>query len=96
MNVGQAIKLCRTQRGISQTDLAQQAECSVSYLSMLENNKRDPTLSTLESIADALGIPVSIVFFLAAEASDLKGIDKSLQGELARTALDLLNESRTV
>ncbi|OWY74330.1 helix-turn-helix transcriptional regulator [Pantoea sp. AMG 501] len=96
MNVGQAIKLCRTQRGISQTDLAQQAECSVSYLSMLENNKRDPTLSTLEGIADALGIPVSIIFFLAAEASDLKGIDKSLQGELARTALDLLNESRTV
>lgn len=95
MNVGQAIKLCRTQRGISQTDLAQQAECSVSYLSMLENNKRDPTLSTLESIADALGIPVSIIFFLAAEANDLKGIDKSLQGELARTALDLLNESRT-
>jgi transcriptional regulator with XRE-family HTH domain len=95
MNVGQAIKLCRTQRGISQTDLAQQAECSVSYLSMLENNKRDPTLSTLENIADALGIPVSIIFFLAAEASDLKGIDKSLQGELARTALDLLNESRT-
>lgn len=95
MNVGQAIKLCRTQRGISQTDLAQQAECSVSYLSMLENNKRDPTLSTLENIADALGIPVSIIFFLAAEASDLKGIDKNLQGELARTALDLLNESRT-
>ncbi|MDU6432692.1 MAG: helix-turn-helix transcriptional regulator [Pantoea sp.] len=95
MNVGQAIKLCRTQRGISQTDLAHQAECSVSYLSMLENNKRDPTLSTLENIADALGIPVSIIFFLAAEASDLKGIDKSLQGELARTALDLLNESRT-
>lgn len=95
MNVGQAIKLCRTQRGISQTDLAQQAECSVSYLSMLENNKRDPTLSTLENIADALDIPVSIIFFLAAEASDLKGIDKSLQGELARTALDLLNESRT-
>lgn len=95
MNVGQAIKLCRTQRGISQTDLAQQAECSVSYLSMLENNKRDPTLSTLESIADALGVPVSIIFFLAAEAGDLKGIDKNLQGELARTALDLLNESRT-
>lgn len=95
MNVGQAIKLCRTQRGISQTDLAQQAKCSVSYLSMLENNKRDPTLSTLESIADALGVPVSIIFFLAAEAGDLKGIDKNLQGELARTALDLLNESRT-
>lgn len=78
MNIGQAIKLCRTRRGISQTDLARKAECSVSYLSMLENNKRDPTLSTINSIASALNIPVSIIFFIAAEAGDLNGIDKGL------------------
>ncbi|ETS33410.1 transcriptional regulator [Photorhabdus temperata] len=95
MNIGKAIKLCRTRRGISQTDLAQKAECSVSYLSMLENNKRDPTLSTLNSIATALNIPVSIIFFIAAEAGDLNGIDKGLQGELARTALELLNDSHS-
>ncbi|WGO84688.1 helix-turn-helix domain-containing protein [Arsenophonus apicola] len=93
MNIGQAIKLCRTQRGFSQTELAQQAECSVSYLSMLENNKRDPTLSTMTKIANALRIPVGIIFFLGAEGDDLTGIDKSLQGELARTALELLNET---
>ena len=92
MNVGQAIKLCRTRRGISQADLARQAECSVSYLSMLENNKRDPTLSTMTKIAHALRIPVGIIFFLGAEGDDLTGIDKSLQGDLARTALELLNE----
>lgn len=96
MNIGQAIKLCRTRRKISQTDLAQKAECSVSYLSMLENNKRDPTLSTLTNIASALNIPVSIIFFLAAEAGDLQGINKGLQGELARTALELLNDSHPV
>jgi len=92
MNVGQAIKLCRTRRGFSQADLAQKAECSVSYLSMLENNKRDPTLSTMNKIAQALHVPVGIIFFLGAEGSELIGIDKSLQGELARTALELLNE----
>ena len=92
MNVGQAIKLCRTRRGISQADLARQAECSVSYLSMLENNKRDPTLSTMTKIAHALHMPVGSIFFLGAEGDDLTGIDKSLQGDLARTALELLNE----
>ncbi|APS30906.1 helix-turn-helix domain-containing protein [Pectobacterium brasiliense] len=96
MNIGQAIKLCRTRRGISQTDLANKAECSVSYLSMLENNKRDPTLSTLTKIATALKLPVSIIFFIAAETGDLNGMDKGLQGELARTALELLNESSPV
>ena len=37
MNVGQAIRLCRTQRGVSQSAIANSAKCSVSYLSMLEN-----------------------------------------------------------
>jgi transcriptional regulator with XRE-family HTH domain len=92
MNVGQAIKMCRTRRGISQTDLAHRADCSVSYLSMLENNKRDPTLSTLTKIAHALNVPIGILFFLAAEREELGGIDKELAGELARTALELLSE----
>lgn len=92
MNVGQAIKMCRTRRGISQTELANRAACSVSYLSMLENNKRDPTLSTLTKIAHALNVPIGILFFLAAEREELGGIDKELAGELARTALELLSE----
>ena len=96
MNIGQAIKLCRTRRGISQTELANKVDCSVSYLSMLENNKRDPTLSTLTRIATALKLPVSIIFFIAAETGDLNGMDKSLQAELARTALELLNESYSI
>ena len=92
MNIGQAIKMCRTRRGVSQTDLALRADCSVSYLSMLENNKRDPTLSTLTKIAQALNIPIGILFFLASERDELTGMDKELAGELARTALELLSE----
>lgn len=92
MNVGQAIKMCRTRRGVSQTDLAHRADLSVSYLSMLENNKRDPTLSTLTKIAHSLNMPIGILFFLAAERDELGGIDKELAGELARTALELLSE----
>lgn len=92
MNVGKAIKMCRTRRGASQTDLAQRADCSVSYLSMLENNKRDPTLSTLTKISQALNVPVGVLFFLASEQDELGGMDKELAGELARTALELLNE----
>lgn len=92
MNVGQAIKMCRTRRGVSQTDLAHRVDCSVSYLSMLENNKRDPTLSTLTKIAHGLNVPMGILFFLAADREELSGIDKELAGDLARTALELLNE----
>lgn len=93
MNVGQAIKMCRSRRGLSQAELARRAECSISYLSLLENNQRDPSLSTVGKLAMALNVPMGILFFLAAEKNDLVGIDRELSGQLARTALDLLSES---
>ncbi|MEN3262573.1 helix-turn-helix transcriptional regulator [Sodalis endosymbiont of Spalangia cameroni] len=92
MNIGKAIRLCRTQRGMSQGEVARIAGCSVSYLSMLENNKRDPTLSTIEKISYALRVPLGMLFFLGADAGELQGIDKSFQSEVAITVLDLLNE----
>ena len=87
MNVGHAIRLCRTQRKASQTDVAQKASCSVSYLSMLENNKRDPTLSTLTKIASALSVPLGVLFVLASEQEDLGNVDRKLTGALAQLAL---------
>jgi transcriptional regulator with XRE-family HTH domain len=71
MNVGKAIRLCRTQQGASQSAIADRANCSVSYLSMLENNKRDPTLSTVTKIAEALNVPVGVLFVLAADQNEL-------------------------
>jgi transcriptional regulator with XRE-family HTH domain len=91
MNLGKAIQICRIKRGLSQEVLAKRAEISVSYLSMLENSKRDPTLSTIERIASALTVPVEILFFLGTEG-ELAGINKDLAGQLALTALELLDE----
>ena len=66
--------------------------CSVSYLSLLENKHRDPTLTTIEKIAMGLNVPVGILFFLAADKNDLVGIDKEVAGQIARTALEFLSE----
>lgn len=87
MNVGHAIRMCRTQRGASQTEVANRANCSVSYLSMLENNKRDPKLSTITRIAQALHVPVGVLLFLAAEKDELGQMDARLAGEVERSAL---------
>jgi len=92
MNIGKAIKLCRTRRGLSQAKLAKLANCSVSYLSLLENSQRDATLSTIEKIAFSLNVPLSILFFLGAEKNEYSGFDKELAGQLAVTALEFLNE----
>lgn len=92
MNIGQAIQLARTKRKLSQATLAKRADISVSYLSLLERSKRDPPLSTLQRIARALRMPLEILFFLGAEGSELGNLNRELAGQLAYTALELLNE----
>jgi transcriptional regulator with XRE-family HTH domain len=67
---------------------------SVSYLSLLEQNKRrDPTLSIVQKLAEALMVPTGILFFLAADKSELSGIDTELAEKLSHAALTMLNES---
>ena len=91
MNIGQAIQLARSKRKLSQAALAKRAGISVSYLSLLERGRRDPPLSTLQRIAAALVMPVEILFFLGAEEGELGHLNRDLAGQLALTALELLN-----
>jgi transcriptional regulator with XRE-family HTH domain len=93
MNLGRAIRLCRTQRGLSQSELANIAGISVSYLSLLERGKRDPTFSTIEDIASALNVPVSILVFLAANDEEMSGLSPELREKLSYTALRLIEDS---
>ena len=91
MNIGQAIQLARSKRKLSQAALAKRAGISVSYLSLLERGRRDQPLSTLQRIAAALAMPVEILFFLGAEEGELGHLNRDLAGQLAITALELLN-----
>lgn len=92
MNIGSAIQLARAKRKLTQPQLAQRAGISVSYLSLLERSRRDPPLSTLQKISAALYMPLEILFFLGAEDGELAGINRELAGQLAITAMELLNE----
>ena len=93
MNLGKAIKLCRTQKNMSQAELAALVDLSVSYISLLERNKRDPNISTVKGIANALNVPLSILMFLAAETNELVGINPELAEKLSYTALKLIEAS---
>jgi transcriptional regulator with XRE-family HTH domain len=91
MNLGKAIKSIRTQLGLTQKELALRASISVSYLSLLETNNRDPSFSTIEAIAAALNIPLSILVFLSAERSELDSLDDSLVEKLSHTVFELIH-----
>ena len=85
--------MCRVRKNLKQSELADSAGISPSYLSLLERNERDPNISTLTSVANALEIPVSILAFLASEPDEISEISTELAEKLSLIALQLIGES---
>lgn len=56
---GQVVRAEREKQGISQEKLGNLADLDRTYMSGLERGIRNPTLGTMEKIADALGTTVS-------------------------------------
>jgi transcriptional regulator with XRE-family HTH domain len=52
------LKAIRERRGLTQEQLAEKSGVSRTYLARLETGRQDPTLSTLEKLAKALGVKV--------------------------------------
>jgi transcriptional regulator with XRE-family HTH domain len=89
--LGNAIKMCRTSLDLSQEELAKRTGLSASYVSLIEQGKRDPALSTVQSIAAALDVPLNLLMFLGAEAEELKGIPEDVREKLSGVVLKLLH-----
>lgn len=75
---------------MSQAELARAAGISVSFLCLLEKNKREASLSTVEAISTALTIPASILIFLAADTEQLKELTAVQIENLTNGIMDLL------
>ncbi len=54
--LGENLKRIRTQKHITQTELAKTLEVDKSFISNIENGKTNPTLSTITNLAQALSI----------------------------------------
>ena len=71
MNLGNAIKSRRVSKGINQLELANRCNITQSYLSQIENNLKEPNLSTLKKIAEVLEVPLPLLFFLSLDENDV-------------------------
>ena len=60
--IGREVREHRKQLGITVADLASATGLSVGMLSKLENGMISPSLSTLQSVSGALGIPITDLF----------------------------------
>jgi transcriptional regulator with XRE-family HTH domain len=61
MSVGRAVKFARTAAGFKQKDLAGRLDVSPNYLSLVENDRREPSISFLRRLASEMGIPLGLL-----------------------------------
>jgi transcriptional regulator with XRE-family HTH domain len=79
MGVGSTIKFLRMSAGLRQADLAERLGVSSNYISLVENDRRDPSLSFLRDLSDELGVPLGVLFLnTAADYDDLSDREKLL------------------
>ena len=57
--MGAKIRKLREAEGLSQANLAKRARLTRVYVTRLEGGRQDPSLSTINALARALGVPVT-------------------------------------
>ncbi|MBS1770582.1 MAG: helix-turn-helix transcriptional regulator [Acidobacteria bacterium] len=62
VRLGKRIKQLRTDKGMSQKDLAYEADLDRSYIASVENGQRNVSIVNIEKIAKALGVSLRILF----------------------------------
>ena len=60
--IGRQVRVYRTQLGMTIANLARQSHLSPGMLSKIENGQTSPSLTTLQSLAGALNVPVTALF----------------------------------
>jgi transcriptional regulator with XRE-family HTH domain len=62
MGVGQTIRYLRQSAGLKQSELADRLEVSANYISLVENDRREPSLPFLRRLSEDLGVPLGLLF----------------------------------
>lgn len=71
MNIGNTIKDIRIKKGYKQNEFAKKCGLTQAYLSKIESNQKEPTLSVLRTIASILEIPLPVMFFHSLTQEDI-------------------------
>ena len=89
MDLGKAIKQLRKQKNYNQKQFCDIVEITQTYLSLLENNKRKPSMEVLEKIASKLETPFAVLLWFTLDSTDVEP-RKLEMFELLKPSIDKL------
>lgn len=78
VKIGTGIKSVRKKLGYSQKDFAKKVDMNNSYLSLIERNKRLPSLEMIAKISKILNVPLAVLFWFSVTEEDLAEDRKAL------------------
>lgn len=88
--LGRTVRQIRSKRGLTQAEAAARANMSSSYWALIEQGLRTPNLAVVEDVAAALGVPVTVLVFLATDIQQLESIDRGVAERLALLSWKLM------
>ena len=71
MDIGSAIRAIRKRKNITIAQICEETGLSQGFMSQVENNKTSPSISTLESIAHALKVPLAYLLLKKEERMNI-------------------------
>lgn len=90
MKIGNVIKEVRSEKKISQGELAQYCDVTQSYLSQVENDIKIPSNALVSQISTKLNVPVSVLYYLAIEEGDVPKDNLQAYQQLSSTIKSLV------
>ena len=93
MDIGSNIKRVREAKNLSQKEVITAIDMGAAMYSRIESGKTEPSLSTLEKIAKALGVSLVELIQTDESMNDVNSVDKSLM-EKVRLMEALNDEER--
>lgn len=89
MNLGESLRQVRVKKGFNQKSFCKKIGVSQSYLSLVERNKKTPSVEILKKISKGVGMPVAILWWFTFEENDVE-TEKVEKFRLLKPSIDNL------
>ena len=87
--IGEALRLIRVFHNTKQTDMAKALDISSSYLSEIENGKKEPSLEILDNYAKEFKTSTSAILFFRDGLND-NSMKSKVKSKIRRKVIQLL------
>ncbi|MBU9632078.1 helix-turn-helix domain-containing protein [Burkholderia multivorans] len=89
-NICEALRLIRVYHDLKQKEISVRVGVGTPTISMLESGQRQPSVDVLQKYADAFGVPMSSILFLAEQLAE-PPIQRPVSKTIHKTVIQILN-----